>query len=57
MLVEEAIPPDELDRGDIESQLKEAEQAVEQADEDSEEKPARERNVRRYKAFLEVSSS
>ncbi|MEA2480927.1 MAG: F-type H+-transporting ATPase subunit epsilon [Thermoleophilaceae bacterium] len=54
VLVEEAIPPDDLDRSDIESRLKEAEQALEQADDDSEEGRRHERSIRRYKAFLEV---
>ena len=57
VLVEEAIKPDELDRSDIESRLKDAEQSLEQAEEDSEEYRRCERNVRRYKAFLEVSGS
>ena len=54
VLVEEAIPPDEIDRGAFESRLKEAEDAVERADEDSEERARAEREVKRYKAFLEV---
>src|ERR687887_2257235 len=56
VLVEEAIPPDEIDRGAFESRLKEAEDAVERADEDSEERARAEREVKRYKAFLEVGS-
>jgi F-type H+-transporting ATPase subunit epsilon len=54
VLVEEAIKPDDLDRSDIESRLKDAEQSLEQAEEDSEEHRRYERNVKRYKAFLEV---
>src|SRR3954447_24289856 len=57
VLVEEAIPPDDLDRSDIESRLKDAEQALEQADAESEERRRYERAVRRYKAFLEVAGS
>ena len=57
VLVEEAIKPDDLDRSDIESRLKDAEQSLEQAEEDSEEYRRHERSVRRYKAFLEVSGS
>ena len=56
VLVEEAIKPDDLDRCDFESRLKEAEQALEQADAESEERRRYERAIRRYKAFLEVSS-
>jgi F-type H+-transporting ATPase subunit epsilon len=54
VLVEEAIAPDDLDRSDIESKLKEAEQGLESAEEGSEERSRCERNVRRYRAFLEV---
>jgi F-type H+-transporting ATPase subunit epsilon len=54
VLVEEAVAPDDLDRSDIESRLKDAEQSLEQADEDSEEYRRHERNVKRYKAFLEI---
>ena len=54
LLVEEAIPPDEIDRGAFESRLKEAQQALEGAEDDSEEKARAEREVRRYEAFLEV---
>jgi F-type H+-transporting ATPase subunit epsilon len=57
VLVEEAIRPDDLDKGDIESRLKDAEQSLEQADKDSEEYKRHERSVRRYKAFLEVGGS
>ena len=56
VLVEEAIAPDDLDRSDIESKLKEAEQTVDQAEDESEEKSRAERAVKRYKAFLEVGS-
>ena len=56
VLVEEAIPPDEIDRGAFESRLREAEDAVERADEDSEERARAEREVKRYEAFLESAS-
>ena len=57
VLVEEAIKPDDIDKSDIESRLRDAERSMESADEDSEEYRRCERNVRRYKAFLEVSGS
>jgi F-type H+-transporting ATPase subunit epsilon len=57
VLVEEAIAPDDLDRSDIESRLKEAQDALERADEDSEERKRYERDVRRFEAFLEVDGS
>jgi F-type H+-transporting ATPase subunit epsilon len=55
VLVEEAVAPDELDRSDIESRLEEARSSMEEAEEGSEERARCERNVRRYKAFLEVA--
>src|SRR6266513_1217503 len=57
VLVEEAIPPDEIDRGAFESRLKEAQDAVERAEDDSEEKARAEREVKRYTAFLEAADS
>jgi F-type H+-transporting ATPase subunit epsilon len=56
VLVEEAIPPDDIDRSAFESRLKEARDAVERAEEDSEERSRAEREVKRYEAFLEVGS-
>jgi F-type H+-transporting ATPase subunit epsilon len=55
VLVEEAHPPDELDRSDIESRLKEARDAMENAEEGSEERSRYERNVKRFEVFLEVA--
>ena len=57
VLVEEAIPPDDLDRSDIESRLRDAENSLQDAEEDSEEYRRCERNVQRYKAFLDVAGS
>jgi len=54
VLVEEAIRPDQLDKGDIETRMRDAEQAMQGAEEDSEEYRRHERSVKRYKAFLEV---
>lgn len=54
VLVEEAVPPDELDRSDLESRLKEARDAMERAEEDSEERRRYERNVLRFERFLEI---
>jgi F-type H+-transporting ATPase subunit epsilon len=56
VLVEEAIAPDDLDRSAFESRLKEAQDAVERAEEDSEERARAEREVQRYEAFLEVET-
>jgi F-type H+-transporting ATPase subunit epsilon len=57
VLVEEAIRPEDVDRGAFESRLKEARNTVERADEGSEERARAEREVARYEAFLEVGSS
>jgi F-type H+-transporting ATPase subunit epsilon len=55
VLVEDAIPPDEIDRSAFETRLKEAREAVERAEEDSEERARAQREVKRYEAFLEAS--
>ena len=57
VLVEEAIPPENIDRGAFESRLREARDAAERAEEGSEERSRAEREVRRYEAFLDVLSS
>jgi F-type H+-transporting ATPase subunit epsilon len=57
VLVEEAVSPDDLDRSDLESRLDEARKGMEDAEEGSEERARCERNVERYKAFLEVAGS
>ena len=56
VLVEEAIAPEDVDKSNFESRLRDAEKAVESAEEDSEEKSRAEREVKRYKAFLDVGS-
>jgi F-type H+-transporting ATPase subunit epsilon len=56
VLVEEAIAPEDMDRGAFESRLQEAREAAERAEEDSEERSRAEREVRRYEAFLQVGS-
>jgi F-type H+-transporting ATPase subunit epsilon len=56
VLVEEAIAPENIDRGAFEARLKEAQAAVENAEEESEERLRAEREVKRYEAFLEVES-
>jgi F-type H+-transporting ATPase subunit epsilon len=57
VLVEEAIAPDDIDRGAFETRLREAREAVERADEGSEERYRAEREVKRYEAFLEVGAT
>ena len=56
VLVEEAIAPEDLDRGAFESRLQEARDAAERAEEGSEERSRAEREIRRYEAFLKVGS-
>ncbi|MEA2364229.1 MAG: F-type H+-transporting ATPase subunit epsilon [Thermoleophilaceae bacterium] len=56
VLVEEAIAPDDIDRSAFEARLKEAREAVERAEEGSEERARAQREVKRYEAFLEVTS-
>ena len=55
LLVEEAHPPDELDRSELEEKLKRAEQELSDADEGSEQQRVAERDKRRSEAFLEVA--
>jgi F-type H+-transporting ATPase subunit epsilon len=55
VLVEEAIAPDEIDRSAFEARLKEARDAVDRAEEDTEERSRAEREVKRYEAFLETA--
>ncbi len=57
VLVEEAIEPDRLDRSDLESRLRAAEQSAERAEEGSEERARCERNIKRYRAFLDVGQT
>jgi F-type H+-transporting ATPase subunit epsilon len=54
MLVEEAHPPDELDRAELQGKLERAEQELADADEGSEQQRVAERDKRRWEAFLAV---
>src|SRR3954452_14168158 len=57
VLVEEAHRPEDIDRADVESRLQETRNALERAEEDSEERARLERNVERYETFLSVAGS
>ncbi len=57
VLVEEAIAPDDLEQSDLEGRLREAREAMDRAEENSEERRHAERDVRRYEAFMEVAGS
>jgi F-type H+-transporting ATPase subunit epsilon len=56
LIVEDAIRPEDIDRSALESRVKEAEQARDSADEDSEERRRAERDIARAQAFLEIDS-
>jgi F-type H+-transporting ATPase subunit epsilon len=55
VLVQEAKAPEDIDRSDVESRLKEARNAMQEAEEDSEERNRYERNVKRLETFLDVA--
>ena len=57
LLVEDAIEPDKLDRSDLEEKLRACEQEAERAEEGSEERERHERDARRYRAFIDISST
>jgi F-type H+-transporting ATPase subunit epsilon len=57
LLVQDAVEPDKLDVSALESQLDNAREALEQAEDGSEEERRFEREVRRIKAFLKVAGS
>ena len=55
VLVEEAQTPDELDAADLKEKLRQAEDGVSSAEDDSEEKRRCERDVRRWGTFLKIA--
>jgi F-type H+-transporting ATPase subunit epsilon len=55
LLVDEIFEVDDLDSSDLEDRLRRAEQELEKAEEDTEERRAAERDKRRYEAFLELA--
>jgi F-type H+-transporting ATPase subunit epsilon len=57
VLVDEVFPIDELDAGAMRDRLREAEQRVERAEEDSEERRQAERDRRRYEAFSKLAEN
>ena len=54
IVVQDAIPADELDSSALESQLEEARNAAERAEEDSAELSRAQRDIKRYEAFLDI---
>jgi len=57
LIVEDATKAEDLDRSELESSLKEAEQSRDEAEEGSGERARCEREVKRTKAFLEIGQS
>jgi F-type H+-transporting ATPase subunit epsilon len=57
ILVEEAIPPEDLDAAEIRDRLQQARQEAERADEDSEERRRAERDVERLEVFEKIVGS
>jgi F-type H+-transporting ATPase subunit epsilon len=57
VLISEAVPVDRLDAGDLRERLREAEQRVSDAEEDSEAREQAERERVRLEAFLKISES
>jgi F-type H+-transporting ATPase subunit epsilon len=55
VLVEEAVPPDRLDVGELRDRLQTAERELEQAEEDTEERRRAERDRRRWERFIEIA--
>jgi F-type H+-transporting ATPase subunit epsilon len=55
LLVEEAIPPDQLDAGRLQEQLKDAEQRLSEAEEGSAAQERAEKDRKRFEAFLELA--
>ena len=55
LLVEEAIPPDELDTVRLEEQMKDAEQRLSEAEEDSAARYRAEKDKKRVETFLELA--
>ena len=55
LLVEDAVEPDQLDSSELGDKLKRAEEAYDQADEDSEERRAAAREKRRWEAFSKIA--
>jgi F-type H+-transporting ATPase subunit epsilon len=56
LLVEEAHPPSELDRAQIQERLDRAERELQEAGEDSERKRVAKRDKRRWETFLSLAS-
>lgn len=54
LLVEEAIPPDQLDRDTLEGKLADAREQAQQAEDGSEEQARAKREAKRFETFLAI---
>jgi F-type H+-transporting ATPase subunit epsilon len=52
LLVEDAVDPESLDRSALEAELKDAQEGLKNAEEDSEDQRRHQRDIRRLQAFL-----
>jgi F-type H+-transporting ATPase subunit epsilon len=57
ILVEEAVPPGDLDVAELRERLSEAERAADRAGEDTEKQRVAQRNKQRLEAFLRIAGS
>jgi F-type H+-transporting ATPase subunit epsilon len=57
VLVEEALPPDQLDTSDLQDRLRRAEEAAERAEDGSEEQRRAQRDAKRWQAFLDIAGA
>jgi F-type H+-transporting ATPase subunit epsilon len=55
LLVDEVFEHSDLNSGDLQERLREAEEQLSNAEEDSEEQRAAKRSVKRYEAFLKIA--
>jgi F-type H+-transporting ATPase subunit epsilon len=55
VLVEDAVPPDQLNTSDLQDRLRRAEEAAERAEDDSEEQRRALRDKKRWEAFLRIA--
>jgi F-type H+-transporting ATPase subunit epsilon len=55
VLVEEAMPPDQLNASDLEDRLRRAEEAADRAEDGSEEQRRAQRDRKRWEAFLRIA--
>jgi F-type H+-transporting ATPase subunit epsilon len=55
VLVEDAVPPDQLNASDLQDRLRRAEEAADRAEDDSEEQRRALRDKKRWEAFLRIA--